>query len=79
MKSKLLILAGILLFCQFSFSLSCAHRGYLKENSKVFYEHGKNKEELKTADYKTFEVVESLPHFDLLAKDKKCLLSGKSS
>ena len=70
MKSKLLILAGILLFCQLSFSLSCMYRGYLKENNRVFYEHGKYKEEVKTADYKTFEVVDSLPHFDLLAKDK---------
>ena len=71
MKSKLLILAGMLLFCQLSFSLSCMYRGYLKENNKVFYVHGKDKEELKNIDYKTFEVVDSLPHFDLLAKDKK--------
>ena len=71
MKSKLLILAGMLLFCQLSFSLSCMYRGYLKENNKVFYVHGKDKKELKNIDYKTFEVVDSLPHFDLLAKDKK--------
>ena len=71
MKSKLLILAGMLLFCQLSFSLSCMYRGYLKESNKVFYVHGKDKEELKNIDYKTFEVVDSLPHFDLLAKDKK--------
>ena len=43
----------------------------LKKDNKIFYEHGNNKEELKTADYKTFEVIDSLPHFDLLAKDKK--------
>ena len=71
MKSKLLILAGMLLFCQLSFSLSCMYRGYLKENNKVFYVHGKDKEELKNIDYKTFEVVDSLPHFDLLEKKKK--------
>ncbi len=71
MKSKLLILAGILLFCQLSFSLKCVYRGYIKESNKIYYEYGQDKEELKTADYKTFEVIDSLTHFDLLAKDKK--------
>ena len=71
MKNELLILAGMLLVCQLGFSLSCMNRGYLKKDNKIFYEHGNNKEELKTADYKTFEVIDSLPHFDLLAKDKK--------
>ena len=71
MKNKLLILAGILLFYQLNFSLKCVHRGYLKEDNKVYYEYGQIKEELKMSDYKTFEIVDSPTHFDLLAKDKK--------
>ena len=71
MKKKILILAGMLIACQLSFSLKCVYRGYRKENNKIFYEIGSTKEELKMVDYKTFEVIDSLPHFDLLAKDKK--------
>ena len=71
MKKKLFILVMLLTVCQFSFSLSCINRGYIIENKKVFYEYGRDKTELKTVDYKTFEVIKSLPHFELLAKDKK--------
>ena len=68
MKKKLMILAGIFMFFQYSFSLSCLFRGYLMENNRVYYE-SKEKKELEKADYSTFEVIRSV-NYSILAKDK---------
>lgn len=67
MKKKLIILAGMFILSQFSFSLSCLFRGYILENDKVYYE-SREKIQLEAADYKSFEIISSV-NYSLLAKD----------
>lgn len=74
MKKAFLIISALFMISHLSVSLSCMYRGYKKENNKIYYvELRKNgiEKEMKEVDYNTFEVIESLPHFKLLAKDKK--------
>ena len=68
MKKKLIILAGMFILSQFSFSLSCLFRGYILENGKVYYESGE-RIQLETVDYNSFEIIRSV-NYSLLAKDK---------
>ena len=68
MRNKLIILAGIFMFFQFSFSLRCVYRGYIKENGRIYYKN-REKIQLKKADYETFEIIKSV-NYSLLAKDK---------
>lgn len=69
MKKSLLILAGMFIFAQGSFSLSCMYRGYEKEVNKVYYLKGTQKIELTNADFDTFEVIRAV-NYSILAKDK---------
>ena len=74
MKKNYFIILVLLMINQLSFSLSCVYRGYKKENNKVYYvEKRRNgtEKKIKEADYDTFEIIESEPHYRLLAKDKR--------
>ena len=69
MRKNLLIIIGILILGQLGFSLDCIYRGYKIENNEVHYLNGNSYIKLENADYKTFEVVDSV-NYSILGKDK---------
>lgn len=70
MKKKLLILTGMLIFFQFSFSLSCYFPSYNIENGKVSFSGPGNQNVISKADPETFKNIDG--NFGI---EKKCLLS----
>ena len=60
MKKKLLILAGILVFFQFGFSLSCFFPHYEVKGDTVMFNGGSNKVMMGNVDIETFKDLDGL-------------------
>lgn len=60
MKRKFFILAGIFMFFQFGFSLSCFFPHYEISGDTIMYNGGASNTKLKNADVKTFKELDTL-------------------
>ena len=60
MKKKLLILAGILVFFQFGFSLSCFFPHYEVKGDTVMFNGGSNKVMMGNVDIETFKDLDGI-------------------